>query len=146
MKSTVMVKRFALLSCTWLMLASISCKKENQSGVPYVPVDITINVNLPEHNALAVPGGWENITGGSRGILIYRSSTTDFVAFDRHCPYQSEQLCAITMDSTYVTATDTECCNTTYLVLDGSVTQGVGTLPLHAYSTTFNGTLLRIYN
>ncbi len=135
-----------LLLVTTLVVALAACKKDTTSGVPYVPVNIVINVNLPEYSALAVPGGSEVIGGGSRGILLYRATTTDFVAYDRHCPYQSEQLCAVDIDNTFTTATDSTCCLTSYLLINGSVTNGPGSLPLQAYNTTFNGTTLRIYN
>jgi nitrite reductase/ring-hydroxylating ferredoxin subunit len=147
MKNRAALTVITVLLSFILISAISSCKKnESNSGVPYVPVNITININLPAYNALAVTGGWETVSGGSRGILIYRASPTEFVAYDRHCPYQSEKLCAVTMDSTNIIATDIDCCNTSYLLTNGSVTQGPGSLPLQAYNTTFNGTLLRIFN
>ena len=141
-----MVNRILIIGILATLTLSSCRKDDNESGVPFVPVDITININLPEYNALAVPSGWVNVGGGSRGILIYRASPSDFIAYDRHCPYQSQDLCAIIMQDNNVIAVDMDCCQTHYLITDGSVTQGPGSLPLHRYNTTFNGSQLRIFN
>ncbi|HRP83058.1 MAG TPA: hypothetical protein PLY76_14295, partial [Flavobacteriales bacterium] len=59
-----------------LCLAAVftACKKEREVTVPLVNVDITVNLNLPEYNALQVVGGWAYLIGGSEGIVVYRKS------------------------------------------------------------------------
>lgn len=123
-----------------------SCKKEERAGVPYTNVDITINVNNPAYADIQVPGGWLYLTGGSLGIIVYRKTMDEFVALDRHCTYQPENLCQVIVDDTEVTARDTTCCNAAFLIIDGSVSEGPATLGLQQYNTLFNGTSLRIYN
>lgn len=122
------------------------CKKSERGGVPPTSVDISINVNNPAYADIQVPGGWLYLTGGSLGIIVYRSSTDAFVALDRHCPYQPENLCRVFVDSTEVIARDTLCCGSAYLITDGSVTEPPAALNLQRYNTSFNGTTLRIYN
>jgi nitrite reductase/ring-hydroxylating ferredoxin subunit len=129
----------------WGLIIS-SCKKEEQSGVPPSQVDITININLPAYADLAVPGGWLYLTGGSMGILVYRVNNDEFVAMDRHCPYQPQNLCKVVVDDTQVIARDTACCGSAYLIIDGSVSQGPSSFGLKRYNTLFNGTTLRIYS
>lgn len=125
---------------------SSGCKKEKESGVPMTGVNITLNLSLPEYNDLTAIGGWVYLTGGSQGLIVYRKSQDEFVAMDRHCPYQPENLCHVTVDNTDVIARDTACCHSAFLIIDGSVTQGPSTFGLKQYHTTFNGTVLRIYN
>jgi nitrite reductase/ring-hydroxylating ferredoxin subunit len=123
-----------------------ACRKEERGGVPLNQVDISINVNNPSYADLAVPGGWLYLTGGSMGIIVYRRTTDEFVAMDRHCPYQSTQMCRVVVDESEVIARDTTCCQSAYLITDGSVTEGPSALNLQRYNTSFNGTILRIYN
>ena len=52
----------------------------------------------------------------------------------------------VAVDSTEITARDTACCGSAFLIIDGSVTQGPSALGLQQYNTTFNGTTLRIFN
>lgn len=135
---------FALLACAMLM--GTGCKKDRNVYVPAVPVDIQIDVNLPAYNALTVTGGWLYITGGSEGLIVYRKSTTEFTAMDRHCTFQPENLCRVTVDDSQVMARDTTCCHSAFLLMDGSVVDGPAVLGLKLYNTTFNGTVLRIFN
>jgi len=135
-----------LIALAVVIVLSPSCKKEERGGVPYTQVDIQFNVNNPAYVDLQVPGGWIYITGGSRGIIVYRKTMDEFTAMDRHCTYQPENDCQVHVDDTQVTARDTTCCGSGFLIIDGSVTQGPAALGLQLYNTTFNGTTLRIYN
>ncbi|HQW86581.1 MAG TPA: hypothetical protein PLH93_05310 [Flavobacteriales bacterium] len=129
-----------------LLLTATGCRKETSGGVPLTQVDFQINVNNPAYNDLAVPGGWLYLTGGSLGIIVYRKSMEEFVALDRHCPYQPAELCRVHVDGTDVIARDTTCCGSAFLIMDGSVTQGPASRGLQRDNTAFNGSILRIYN
>ena len=139
-----MNKPLALLGIAALA-AITSCKKDEPSGVPVTGVDFTINVNLPEYQPLQVPGGWVYLTGGSLGLIVYRPTVDQFVALDRHCPFQPQDLCRVVVDESEVMARDTTCCHSAYLILDGSVVEGPTQFGLKQYNTMFNGTTLRIY-
>lgn len=139
------VRAVPLFAFALAVLAS-SCKKDEKGGVPLTGVNININVNLPEYNDLSVPGGWVYLTGGSQGLIVYRKSTDEFVAMDRHCPYRPEDVCKVVVDESEVIARDTACCHSAFLLLDGSVTEGPAALGLKRYNTTFNGTTLHIFN
>lgn len=135
-----------LFGLALVVTASTACKKEERGGVPYALVDIQFNVNNPAYVDIQVPGGWVYISGGSRGIIVYRKTMDEFVALDRHCTYQPENVCQVHVDDTQVMARDTVCCGSAFLIVDGSVTQGPAALALKSYNTTFNGSILRIYN
>jgi nitrite reductase/ring-hydroxylating ferredoxin subunit len=135
-----------LAVATFGSLLPFGCRKANSGGVPPVNVDISINVNNPSYVDIAVPGGWIYLSGGSQGLIVYRSSMDEFVALDRHCPYQPSDLCRVFVDDTEVIARDTLCCSSAFVITDGSVVEGPAALNLQRYNTSFNGTTLRIYN
>jgi len=143
--------RSALFPLAIATLLVPGCKKDNTPTVPYTAVDIYINVNLPEYNALAAVGGWAYITGGSEGLIVYRKAVDAFTAMDRHCPVQPQDLCKVTVNDDGILAVDTTCCHCTFLLQDGTLVSnpdnaaGAGN-PLLLYHTTFNGTTLHIYN
>ncbi len=135
-----------LLPFLALLLLLAACRKEQTTGVPPTVVDFTVNINFPEYANLQVPGGWVYVNGGSRGIILYRKNQDQFVALDRHCPYQPENLCRVTVDDTQVLARDTACCGSAYLLDGGGVVNGPSSFGLRTYNTSFNGTTLRVYN
>lgn len=138
--------RIAILLLLAIAQWSTGCKKQQDIGVPITSVDININLNLPEYIDLAVVGGWVYLTGGSQGLIVYRKGTDEFTALDRHCTYQPENLCRVTVDGSGVMARDTTCCGSAFLLMDGSVVEGPAAIGLKSYHTTYNGTYLHIFN
>ncbi len=129
------------------LIIPVSCKKDaNKTPVPYASVDIYIYTSNPSYIAISVIGGWTYVSGGVRGILIYRKSNTEFIAFDRNCTYQPEDVCStVVVDKTNIIATDT-CCHSEFLLHDGSVLKAPASVPLKVYNNTFDGNVLHIYN
>lgn len=125
-------------------LTTGGCKKE-KSRIPYFPVDFTINLNEPQWFNLVSITGWEYLTGGSKGIVIYRHTLDEFVAFDRHSTYNVGEGCRVEVSDDNITLED-ECSDSQWLIIDGSILQGPASVPLQAYNTTFNDPYLRIYN
>jgi len=122
------------------------CKKDNNSNIPNTAVDIYIYTNNPSFVDVSIVGGWTYITGGVRGILVYRKSQTEFMTYDRNCTYDPNQPCAtVKVDATNILAKDT-CCGSTYSIYDGTVTGGPAGLPLKQYHNNFDGNVLHIYN
>lgn len=126
-----------------------SCKKDKNNGANPIPnqsVNIIIYPSDPQWaGSIGVPGGWVYVTGGVKGILVYRKSPTDFVAFERTCTYDPNTNALLKVQSDNVTIKDTVC-GSKFLILDGSVTQGPAALGLKTYATTYDGTTLHIYN
>lgn len=138
------MKYFVYISL--ILLVIVGCKKDNNNAVPNVAVDIYVYTNNPSFVDVSIVGGWVYITGGVRGILLYRKSSTEFMAYDRNCTYQSSQPCAtVVMESNNIAATDT-CCHSRFSIYDGSVYQGPAGLALKSYNTTYDGNVLHIYN
>ena len=86
---TYMIIRYSLILLPILLL--LGCRKNNINPVPNIPFDITIDINLPSYNALNGVGGWCYVNGGSRGIIVYRRSIEEFIAFDRHSPEDPDE-------------------------------------------------------
>ena len=123
-----------------------SCSKDENANIPLVNVNVIIHVNDPAYNMLTVSGGWTYINGGSRGIIIYRVSNSEFNAYERHCPYDATNSCAlVSVDVSNIIGLD-DCCGSKFLLTDGSVTKGPANLPLKQYNTSFDGQVLRIFN
>lgn len=130
-----------------LSVILIGCSKDDEnSNIPLVSVNYNININDPAYANVKVVGGWMYLNGGSRGLILYRYSNDEFRAFDRHCTYNSTSSCAlVSVENSNITAYD-DCCGSKFLITDGSVTQGPANLPLKQYNTSFDGSVLRIYN
>ena len=128
---------YLLVAVSSLLLFRCSNKKENP--VPEVYVDFHIYLNQPDFNALNSVGGWVYVSGGSRGILVYRLDLSTCVALDRNCTYNSTAANAIvTVDSTGLYARDTSC-GSRFVLIDGSVSQGPATIGLRQYKADFDG-------
>jgi len=123
-----------------------SCENTNRTGVPYAPVNFQVVVSNPEYAALQAVGGHVTITGGSKGIIIYRFSPDEFRAYDRHCTFLPEEGCRVTIDNTDILAVDGECCSSKFILVDGTPTEGPAAIGLLQYNTSFNGNMLWITN
>ena len=106
-------------------------------------VNFTININLPSYSSLTVPGGWLYVTGGYRGILIYRASQDQFMAYDRTCTYNNTGY--VQVQKSGLVAIDSSC-GSTFTLLSGSPQHGPATVPLKQYQTYFDGTNLTVTN
>jgi hypothetical protein len=141
-----------LLILLMLALFTSHCKKEN-GPLPFAVVNISIEPNSTQFINLNAVGGHEYITANppSRGIIVYRLSVNDFMAFERTCPYDPDGCCTtssctrLVVEDDGIIVTDS-CCGSTYLILDGSNVTGPSVTPLKQYNTTYNGKTLHIYN
>ena len=141
-----MVKRLSI-ALIILLLFSFSCRK-NENRVPYVPVDLYLNITLPSYNTLNVIGGWVYVSGGSKGLIVYRQTAETFMVYDRHCTYDVNATCTpASVDSTNL-AISCDCDGSQYQLYDGAITNGPATMPLQQYQSTYDGlaNTLHIYN
>ncbi|MFZ4402043.1 MAG: hypothetical protein ACOYO1_18585 [Bacteroidales bacterium] len=122
-----------------------SCSKDENETIPYVYVNFSIQPNSTVYQKLNTVGGWEYITGGYNGIVVYRLSQDEFVAFDRACPYDYKNSCRIVVESSFTTTIDS-CCGSRFLLNDGSPFKGPASVSLKKYKTYYDGNSLRISN
>jgi len=131
---------------TFILVLVWSCKKGDDSQIPLVSVNLSFNLNNPEFVHLQVDNGWTYVSGGSRGIIIYRNSANEYKAFDRHCPYNPSGSCGlVSVDVTNLIGID-DCCGSRFMMSSGQVTQGPATQPLKEYRTSYDGAVLQIFN
>lgn len=134
-----------------VFIASIllfSCAKEVSNIIPRIPVNIALYLTDPQMSNLQSIGGWEYLTGGSRGIIVFRKNISEFAAYDRHTPYNPELACAVVeVDSTEIFAVD-RCSQSRFNLFDGSIAEGPADIPLVQYRTSYdqNQQILRIFN
>jgi nitrite reductase/ring-hydroxylating ferredoxin subunit len=87
------------------------------------------------------------VTGGNRGIVVYRKSQTEFVALERTCSYKpSESNARVEVDTNTNLFLQDNSCGSKFLITDGSVQNSPASYPLRHYNTSFDGTYIHIYN
>lgn len=128
-----------------LCISISSCENANQTGVPYVPVNIQVVVSNPDYIQLQAIGGVLELQGGSKGIIVYHGPD-GFRAYDRHCTYQPYEGCRAHVDDTDIQAVDSECCGSKFLLVDGTPIDGPAPFALLQYQTSFDGNMLWITN
>ena len=134
-----------ILLVTIISILFVSCKKDEAGTIPYVYVNFYIQPNSTMYQKLSTIGGWEYITGGYSGIVVYRASQDEFVALDRACPYDFNNGCRIVVESSFTTTIDS-CCGSRFLLNDGSPFKGPATVSLKQYKTSYDGSNLHITN
>lgn len=139
--------KLRIIFLLFVILTFSACRRDRNNIIPNVLVDIEFNINNPQYINLTAVGGSMYLSGGSRGIVIYRLSQDEFSAFDRHCPYNPSDDCGqVSIDSSSSLILKDVCCGSQFLITDGSVHSSPATNSLKRYQTFFDGTILRIYN
>ncbi|MBD2767171.1 hypothetical protein IC235_04585 [Hymenobacter sp. BT664] len=133
----------------------VACGEKNsdQPLIPYAPVNLSINITNQEYVALrfnngavALPAKGPAGDGGVKGVIVVRQSANTFLAFERNCPYQPYDACAlVSLDRSSRLFMRDSCCNSQF-DLKGQVTGGPAPRPLKQYSTSLQGNLLSITN
>ena len=162
MKRTIFIVLAALAPMLWQ-----GCKHypENPNR-PHAYINFSINPNSMQYHALNTVSGWEYITSDptsdSRGIIIYRMSETEFLAYDRippnfpdACTESDGQTKRLVVDFPFVVD---HCNNAYYNILNGQLivaepdmipnfpTDGTTVYPLIQYRTVYDGNMLTVTN
>ena len=133
---------------------------------PILPTPITIYPNTLQYQDLNFVSGWLYITADvestSRGIIVYRMSDTEFLAYDRIPPNEPDA-CTDSQGNTTRMVVDypfvvDRCNNAYYNIINGQIivrepdmvpsfpTDGTQVYPLIQYHTSFDGSKLVITN
>lgn len=127
-----------------LMVLTAACDREYPHPVPDVLVSFEFNVL---HYNLSNPGFSaefnREVSGGYGGIFVYRQSLDEFKAFDRACP-TSPHSCILSIDADNVLLVSSDCCNSIFLLIDGSVLDGTSEFPLKQYRASFDPATNRV--
>lgn len=158
---------FCLIMVLAALFALQGCESypENPNR-PKVPFSFSIYPNTIEYQELNVVSGWIYLTSEvestSRGIIVYRQSETEFLAYDR-LPPNEPNACTDAQGLTTRLVVDfpfvvDRCNNAYYNILNGQLfvrdpdmipnfpTTGTTIYPLIQYHTTYDGNKLTVYN
>lgn len=139
--------KYFLLSLISVIIISGSCKKdEQQPEIPYVYVNFSLNPNSTLYIHLNPVNGWETVSGGYKGILIFRKSVNEFAAFERACPNDPlENGAQVRVDDSGITCY-CPVCGSKFIMVDGTPYEGPSHYPLKQYSAMYDGSMLYITN
>jgi len=158
---TIKILSITMLAFMVIMI-SPSCNKGSLNpNIPNVVINVTIDPNSTIFQELNTPGGWlylEEQSGvyvptGSRGVIVYRVTMTEFKAYERQPPNFPFSCCdenglnctKLIVGENYPFVKDT-CNDNLYQLLDGSLFQGDGQFSLIEYSAMYDGALLHVFN
>ena len=139
------MKKFLFLVSTILILGCTSNGVENDC-FPFITVNQSVNLDLPQFIDLQVPGGWAYTSGGLQGLIIYNINGVQFKAFDRLCPRQTISSCSqMIVDSNLGILC--QCDDSEFNILNGApLTEGTSCFANEYLAENLNGSLLRITN
>ena len=135
------------------LLVACGSKTDAQPQIPYAPVNLSLSLAAQEYaplrfdnGAVTIPAKGPAGNGGVKGVIVVRQSAGTFLAFERNCPYQPYNDCAlVSLDRNSRLFMRDSCC-TSQFDLKGLVTGGPAPLPLKQYSVSVQGNLLNITN
>ncbi|MDZ4716543.1 MAG: hypothetical protein SH819_13850 [Cytophagales bacterium] len=131
----------------WVLVLAFSCKGDlSDDPMPIVAfADFEVNLTAPEYQSLSVNGGYKEIGSiGVRGVILYRSTASTFLAFERNCSYRPNEACAtVNVDVSKLFMVD-PCCNSSFSFADGAPTGGVASRRLRIYQSNLTGNILTI--
>ena len=126
-------------------LLFFSCQKE-EDYIQNVMVNIDLNLTLPGFSDLQTVGNYIFITGGVKGIIVYRQGFDSYKTYDRNCSFEPSLSCA-KIDSVNSSIAICKCCNSMFLLeQNGDNIDGPALLPLKKYDNSLLGDVLHIYN
>lgn len=147
------MKKYFLLLLVFPVLFGCSTNSPNNNNpyLPNYPVNVEINMNLPQYSDLKFVSNAVYIANqGVRGIIIFNNSGTTYNAFDAACPNQALSSCSTMtfkkIDDQRIDRTNVVCAcdNAEYSLFSG---QSKGKqYPLKQYRVEVVGNVLRVYN
>ena len=132
------INRFWLIPIICVIF--IGCNTNYEHIIPDTYVNFTIRLQDPDYWELNTPGSSVMVKGGynGNGIIIYRLTQTEFLAYDRTCTFNVEQSCSVLLDKDNPIVVECPCCGSVYELGSGSPTKSPATYGLKQYKTYYN--------
>ena len=135
-----------ILVAVSLLFITVTCNKDSYQNFPNVSVNITLSIatdlsSLGSGTAIICP-----YPGGVKGIIISQPFPGEYVAFDRLCTNYPNDTCAIVLETPGGIIADCPCCQSKFVLTDGTVSQGPARFALREYSVYVDGNHLYIRN
>jgi Rieske Fe-S protein len=94
-------------------------------------------ITISNYPALLIDGGYIYRSEGVRGLIIYRKTNSTFLAFERNCTFQPNNVCStVEVHSSSLYIFD-PCCGSTFN-FDGNPTGTPASRALRQYQTTWS--------
>lgn len=134
-KSLILLSFFIILN---------SCTK-NENLIPDVSVNFSIQASELAGVGTAI---YTQEVYGVRGIIIYHSNANEYVAYERACSFRPANSCEVVQlnDEINPSYLVDSCCNSNFLLDDGTPFSGPALRPLKRYNTSFDGTYIYVTN
>ncbi|MCL2435244.1 MAG: hypothetical protein FWD09_03775 [Lentimicrobiaceae bacterium] len=139
------MRRLTRIFAVIFLCLATGCDKEPHP-VPPVYVNFYIYPNDVTYLDLNYYGGHMYFTGGVDGVVVYRLDGWSFIAFDRACPYDWEDIDSWIWVEDNGIILRCEKCGSQFSILDGGVITGPSRFPLRRYYTKFDGMILRVHS
>jgi len=136
-----MVRNSKLLffSVSLCFIITFNSCKQKQIDLPYAYVNRNYSIYDPAFSSLQAIGGSAFIEyEGVSGIIVYRKSLEEIVAYEANCTYQPDDLCGVRITEFNNEAIDSTCCGSKFQLYDGSPIEGPASLALYKYKVIFN--------
>ena len=129
-----------------LILSNCTTESQNNDILPYVQVNQSVDLSLPEFVNLNVPGGWAYGPGGIKGVIIYNINGNQFKAFERAAPHLQPSACSqMIVENSIIMKCP--CDDSEFQIINGAPrTSGITNFAREYLVTNLNGTVLRITN
>ncbi len=136
----------AILLLLTIIFFGCTTNGDNNDCFPFISVNESINLDLPQFIDLQVPGGWAYSPGGHQGLIVYNINGTQFKAYDRLCPGQNLSSCSqMIVDSSLRILCP--CDQSEFNILNGSPIPLIDACFAKEYLIeNLNGSILRISN
>lgn len=130
-----------------VFLIAVSCgtsDDDNNPILPNIPVDVTINLNLPIYQDLQFDSTNAFIQNvGIKGIFVFRITENNILAWDAACPHLAPAECtAMNLIGVEITCS---CDDSKFSFLNGSPQSGTP-YPMKQYRAVKSGNTIRITN
>lgn len=137
-----------MIRAAWIVLLVLmvsGCGKAT-NVVPDVAVNLNLPLTDPRLLNLSSSGRAVLINGyGVSGLVLYRTISNGYVAYDRCSTVNPENRCAVVLDEGAFTVSD-PCSGAKFLLEDGSPAKAPATLSLKRYSVRVSGITLQVTN
>jgi nitrite reductase/ring-hydroxylating ferredoxin subunit len=130
----------------FLAFVLCSCSKDDGDRIPNVYVNYQVTLqefNIKNTNGLLLVNKGANT--GVAGLIIYRKSANEYVAFDRCSSVNPQQQCAVVPDDPNLTATD-PCSGAKFSLYDGSPAKAPAKRGLKEYQVIITNFTLSVTN
>jgi len=151
---TNMKAKLLLLLASASILWAESCTRTANEPIPTGPVNITLDLNLADYQALIVPGNFVYVEGGVKGVLVMHDYDDNWHAFERTCAWEPLNACSkIWVDTAGIQlrcgnptgSGFVKCCESQYY-FNGFPSKGPARGSLARYRISRIGNLLQVYN